>query len=109
MYIETGFQWFFIGELLQWISMLTACFCGTRLVRTYEKRALLRPNRRALLRRRMRQLERQSRDVDARLQQLVEAERFAAALRLKPAASEMAWQAGPADRTSIDSRRSGGR
>ena len=108
MYVDTGFPWLFIGELLQWLLTLTACFCGTRLVLAYEKRVRPRPNRRAL-RRRMRQLDRQSREIDARLQQLVEAERFAYALRLRPAASEPGWQTGPAERSSVDFGRGGGR
>ena len=108
MYIDPSFQWFFIGEVLKWLLMLSACFFGARLVRASErKRARLRPGRSAL-QRRVRELERQTEETGARLQQLVEAERFASALRLRPAVDTSGWQTGTADRPPVDSYRRDG-
>ena len=80
-----GFQWFFVNQVLEWLLVLTACYCGTRLVRAYEHRARrrLRADRPAL-QRRVRELERETEEQRVRLQQLLEAERFTSALLLKP-------------------------
>jgi hypothetical protein len=90
-FITEEFSWFFIQQLLEWLLIVTACYVGVRLVRAYERRSLPRSSGKAL-KRRVRELEQRTEELGARVQQLLEADRFASALQLKRGATEREWK-----------------
>jgi hypothetical protein len=90
-YVSAEFGWMVGQQLLQWLSIVTACYFGARLVSVFERRSRAHSAQRTL-RDRVRELEELTEALEAQVQQLKEADRFAAALRLRPV-SDLATKA----------------
>jgi hypothetical protein len=94
-FITEEFSWYFVQQLLEWLLIVTACYCGVRLVRAYELRSRPRSkgqgSKQNHLKRRVRELEKLTEELGAQVQQLHEADRFASALMLKEGAADRVW------------------
>jgi uncharacterized protein (DUF58 family) len=75
--------WYLLAALLDWLKIFTATYLGFWLVRNYETRARVRSSRQ-VLQRRVEELEQVTAALEVQMQQVVEADRFASALLLKP-------------------------
>jgi hypothetical protein len=80
MYFETEATWFLLNTLLDWVKVLAATHIGFRLVGAYAGRVRLGSGQRAL-QGRVRELEQATEELRGQLEEVLEAERFATALR----------------------------
>ncbi len=83
---ETSY-WYLLAALLDWLKIFTATCFGFWLVRAYGTRARVRPSRQ-VLQRRVDELEQVTASLEAQMQQVLDADRFASALLLKSSGAE---------------------
>ena len=88
---EDSSYWYLLGAVLDWLKVFTATYLGFRLVRAFERRPRMGSSRHAL-QRRVDELEQVTASLEAQMQQVLEADRFASALLLKPSAGERRQQ-----------------
>ena len=85
--IDDTSYWYLLAALLDWLKIFTATFLGFWLMRTYETRTRVRSGRQ-VLQRRVEELEQVTTALEAQMQQVLDADRFASALLLKPSGGE---------------------
>jgi len=75
-------SWYLLESLIEWVKLLAATHIGFRFVRAYARRSNDERTQRAL-EHRVRELEQLTETLGARVQQVLDAERFAVALMLE--------------------------
>ena len=82
VFFEDESYWPLLVVLLDWFKVLAAAYIGVRALRAYESRTSHRESRR-VLKRRVDELEQVTSALEAQMQQVLEADRFASALLLR--------------------------
>ena len=95
-FFEDYSYWPLLSALLDWLRVLAATYIGVRAVRAYEGRTRRRSSRR-VLQRRVKELEQVTGALEAQMQQVLEADRFASALLLRPSGGDGTQHVGAAE------------